>query len=542
MDNSMNRLTGPSITIDRSQETNNKLSNMSLTDAYNAQRTTTLQRAPMENASVDLSTSFETPKKTETSGFASSAMGDLELTKYLYESGLQNIFSDYQKNIQTLQQQEAQQLQQAYVAREMSKKYLGEYASNVGIGDVSGSLIDIYSQYASNISDIEQNFAALEMNLSREYTQERMATFENILRTQYALEVSELDAVANEASQFVFTEFDTDVQGGLAYLDSQRENMREQDYEAVKDAYYRSNVDSVIANLSSDTPYFGFADLESQTLKTQEQYIEEARQWLEPDDFRKVQEVIALKELVASNEGEIDFGEPNLSINARLYSTDPLVTEDSEVYTISNTNFAVASQPIVNDDVAFNSNITPDLLNQQFETQSGKSAAEAKQDDIVQYQGFYILKEGQWHRMVNIGLSNQTFDTLTANELKTWNVDSMRAPARGVEINFDYGNGGADAIIVNGQAFVEDLSVGEIKNEMENREIPMSNLVEYLNKTFGTGLTQEEESRGIKINSKEVQDYVPKGQIFQYEGKFYVYTEDGEKIRPMVLEVNEETE
>ena len=436
-----------------------------------------------------------------------------------------------------MQQEEAQQLQQAYVAREMSKKYLGEYASNVGIGDVSGSLIDIYSQYASNISDIEQNFAALEMNLSREYTQERMATFENILRTQYALEVSELDAVANEASQFVFTEFDTDVQGGLAYLDSQRENMREQDYEAVKDAYYRSNVDSVIANLSSDNPYFGFANLESQTLKTQEQYLEEARQWLEPDDFRKVQEVIALKDIVASNEGEIDFGEPNLSINARLYSADPLVSEDSEVYTISDTNFAVANQPIVNDDVAFNSNITPDLLNQQFETQSGKSAAEAVEGDVVQYQGFYILKQGQWHRMVNIGLSSQTFDTLTANELATWNVDSMRAPARGVEINFDYGDKGADAIIVNGQAYVEDLSVGKIKKEMDNPEIPTKDLILYLNNTFMEG-----KPGSIRPSSEEVMDFVPKGQIFQYEGKFYVYTQDGKKIRPMVIETNEETE
>ena len=38
----------------------------------------------------------------------------------------------------------------------MSKKYLGEYASNVGIGDVSGNLIDIYANYAENLSYIGQ--------------------------------------------------------------------------------------------------------------------------------------------------------------------------------------------------------------------------------------------------------------------------------------------------------------------------------------------------------------------------------------------------
>ena len=123
---------------------------------------------------------------------AKTPYGELEITKYLYESGLQNIFEDYQKSMSVLSQQEQQSLQDAYFIREMSKKYLGEYASNVGLGDVSDSLLDIYGKYQQNLGDIRQSYDALRLNLTQEYNKAREETMRNLLLVNYGIEVAKL--------------------------------------------------------------------------------------------------------------------------------------------------------------------------------------------------------------------------------------------------------------------------------------------------------------------------------------------------------------
>lgn len=90
-------------------------------------------------------------------------------TTFLYDVGLQNVYQDYQKAMTNLNQREQQSLQDAYYIREMSKKYLGEYASNVGIGDVSGNLLDIYGQYQQTVAGIGAEFGAQEMGLQQQY-------------------------------------------------------------------------------------------------------------------------------------------------------------------------------------------------------------------------------------------------------------------------------------------------------------------------------------------------------------------------------------
>ena len=79
------------------------------------------------------------PKDVEQVNFAQLAggkNGSLEIQKYLYETGLQNIFNDYNKQIANLDASKQKEIEDAYYVRELSKKYLGEYASNTGIGDV----------------------------------------------------------------------------------------------------------------------------------------------------------------------------------------------------------------------------------------------------------------------------------------------------------------------------------------------------------------------------------------------------------------------
>ena len=488
---------------------------------------------PVSATSVDLSGSYTTGTKSQTEEFAMSPYGDLELTKYLYESGLQNIFSDYQKNIQTLQQNEAQQLQQAYAIREMSKKYLGEYASNVGVGDVSGNLLDIYSQYAANIGDIQQNFAALEMNLTREYTMERMNTFNELLKTQYQIDVAELDNVAFEASNYVFENFATDVAGGLAYLESQKDNMRPQDFDAVKQSYYQSNAQAVIDNISSGNPYFGFADLETQTLKTQDQYLEEVQKWLSPEDFTRVQEIIALKELYGDGSGEVGF-DPVAGLDASIFSSDPNITSESDIYEVEGNRFAVSMATVLDDAVSIDNNVTPDLLNERFEEVTGQDRGDIPENHIVQYQGFYIFRNGNWYRMHDIGGSGTSFDKFTEENYATWTKDHQGPRAGGIEINFEYDDKGRDAVIYQGKTYVEDTEIGNYKDLLDSSDFNMRGLVSYLNKTYG--------SVGAKgrVDSDAVSESVPKGQVFFFNGQFFVYTEDGQKIRPMKLQTESE--
>jgi hypothetical protein len=478
----------------------------------------------------DLSGSFGTGGSKSTFDFASSPYGDLELTKYLYESGLQNIFSDYQRNVQTLQQQEAQQLQQAYAVRELSKKYLGEYASNVGVGDVSGNLIDIYAQYASNLGDIEQNFAALEMNLTREYTMQRMDTFNRLLEAQYNLNVAQLDGVAADASQYVFTEYDRDVAAGLAYLDSQRDTMRPQDYDAVRGAYYQSQVDGALQNFASGNPYFGFSDLENKVQKTQDEYLREIQQWMEPNDFERIQEVIALQELMASNEGELDFGDPITNFDPTLYTANPNISLTSPVYEMGGSRFAVLDVPISNDDVVLDTGIPIETfsktLDEAWTTQTGEDLSGLSEGDILQYKGFYIYKDFQWYRMENISKQEQNLG------LGFYSQGSGAQLPPGFEIDFNYGRGNLDAVTVNGRTYVEDDDIGEYKDLMESslNGVPMTQLIAHLNSTF------DELGPRERPNTSEVSNNVTKGTIFEYRNRLYVYTADGNKIRPLVQE------
>ena len=127
------------------------------------------------------------------SDIVKSPYGKFEVDKYLYETKLQNIYDDYKKNIDILSQSEKRSLQDAYYIRELSRKYLGEYASNVGVGDVSGRLLDIYSNYIQNIDAIRSNYAELRTNFEQAYQQERFDSLAKIMEAQYGIEAGKLD-------------------------------------------------------------------------------------------------------------------------------------------------------------------------------------------------------------------------------------------------------------------------------------------------------------------------------------------------------------
>jgi hypothetical protein len=91
----------------------------------------------------------------------------------------------------------------------MSKKYLGEYASNVGIGDVSGNLIDIYSSYAENISDINANYNSLQTNYEAKMLEESQKTAQQLLGTEVSLQLSEYADTMLEAQNTIMNNIQT---------------------------------------------------------------------------------------------------------------------------------------------------------------------------------------------------------------------------------------------------------------------------------------------------------------------------------------------
>ena len=145
---------------------------------------------------------------------ASSANPELEFQKYLYQVGLENIFSQYQKNIANLDSARQKDIQDAYFIREMSKKYLGEYASNTGIGDVSGNLIDIYGNYAENLAAINANYAALEAAYENKMLEESNTISQQLLGTEIQLKISGYEQTVIEAQGVISRGIQTGDYGG----------------------------------------------------------------------------------------------------------------------------------------------------------------------------------------------------------------------------------------------------------------------------------------------------------------------------------------
>lgn len=145
---------------------------------------------------------------------ATSTSPDLEFQKYLYQVGLENIFSQYQKNIANLDSARQKDIQDAYFIREMSKKYLGEYASNIGIGDVSGNLIDIYGNYAENLSAIKANYSALEAGYKNKMLEESQTISQKLLGTEIQLKLAGYESTVIKAQGVISRGIQTGDYGG----------------------------------------------------------------------------------------------------------------------------------------------------------------------------------------------------------------------------------------------------------------------------------------------------------------------------------------
>ena len=186
-----------------------------------------------------------------------SGYGELLLNNYLVESGLSNIFDGYQNLMGTLDKQEQKSLEDAYFTREMGKKYLGEYASNVGVGDVSGNIMDIYSSYQQNKSEISKYFGDKKVSLQQEYESKKMENVANLLQNQFKINVAALGE-ATQKILFNITEGDFGEYGSREeYLEANREAIGEANYRGIVGALNQidaektnQEVNDIITNLN----------------------------------------------------------------------------------------------------------------------------------------------------------------------------------------------------------------------------------------------------------------------------------------------------
>lgn len=245
------------------------------------------------------------------SQLASSPYGNLEISRYLYETGLQNIFNDYQQNIELLSKQEQKGIKDAYVVKEMSKKYLGEYASNVGVGDVSGNLIDIYGNYQKNIQEINENFGTLELGLQRQYQQQRQEIMGQIMQNQYNIEVAKLDEIANEIL-FNVTSGQTDGIDPFTYLAQRKEELGPAQYRAIYGSLYKQTLEEIGANLENG--FYGYkTDENGERVRetNANAYLEQYRGILSPSHFSMLEGAIKnpLAGEILSNINKGEFGD-----------------------------------------------------------------------------------------------------------------------------------------------------------------------------------------------------------------------------------------
>lgn len=333
-----------------------------------------------------------------------------EYSKFLYDTGLQNVFNNYQQGMAKVGEQEQKQLQDAYFIREMSKKYLGEYASNIGIGDVSGNLMDIYGQYQQNISSIQQNYDALSLNLQQTYDQQQQDLFSQAMQRQMEIDQGERTEAISQIGFNVATG-NTGGKTWLEYLNSERDagRLTQAEYGTLYRESYLSNYQQF--NQTFQNGNFGFktgADGKL-TPKTALEYLEENKSWLNPTDYNKIRQAI-------------QYGEqfPTPTIETGLYATNRLVEnvfgnitggQSSVELTIT-----VGGQPnqFVSTDVSVPTTLA-NTLTDKFEAtgqtyQSGQS--------YVNHQGNYYVwldtnEGGQWFRMQNVTTVLQDIDRWT---------------------------------------------------------------------------------------------------------------------------------
>lgn len=234
----------------------------------------------------------ESSNTFDTKEIAKSGLGDIGVAKPLYDLELQNIYDTYQQNIGMLSAEKQKNIENAYMIREMSKKYLGEYASNAGIGDVSGNLLDIYGKYQDNIANINAQSGMLEMGLDNSFREAKFNNLAGRLQTQYNIDMQNLQTEA----EGVLYDISSGNTGGLSdfeYLESKRETLGEPLYKALYNEVYNEYRSSISDRFESG--FYGYKTSEHgvrELIETPEEFLETYGKHLNEKDRTNFADVI----------------------------------------------------------------------------------------------------------------------------------------------------------------------------------------------------------------------------------------------------------
>jgi hypothetical protein len=220
--------------------------------------------------------------------------GGYDTQKYLLETGLQNIFNLYNQKIGSLDAEKQKEIEDAYYIRELSKKYLGEYASNLGIGDVSGDLLNIYGNYQQNINAINQHFAELAFGYETEFQKQKMDYEYKLADVQAQISEEERMNKIAEIKHNLTTENYPDNMSRAEYIESIRTTIGEQEYWALKAGISEEERMNKIAEIKHNLTTENYPDNMSRA-----EYIESIRTTIGEQEYWALK---TEEELIASNQ------------------------------------------------------------------------------------------------------------------------------------------------------------------------------------------------------------------------------------------------
>jgi hypothetical protein len=334
-----------------------------------------------------------------------------EANKFLYETRLQDVFNDYQRNVSTLDKQKQEQLQDAYYIREMSKKYLGEYASNIGVGDVSGNLLDIYGQYQQNKSDIDRYYNQLELGLQQTYSDERFKLMSGILQEQFNINLEGLEANARDIL-FNISQGNTDGLDDFEYLkrEADRGQLTPELYQTAVLGLQELNFQELYTTLENDA---FLVNNESAV-----DFVEANKDKMGKKQYEALLTFAQAKDMEKRVE---DTTTPKaIDIDPTQFTNDRNVNEDSKTFEIAGINYATVKQSVEDDRFKIGDERVKNLVST---SDLNTRAAELGTNfvyDAPSNSYFFRDTDNKWYRMVSIAPSSSTGASLSNIYEKTF--------------------------------------------------------------------------------------------------------------------------
>ena len=372
-----------------------------------------------------------------------SPYGKFEVDKYLYETKLQNIYDDYKKNIDILSQSEKRSLQDAYYIRELSRKYLGEYASNVGVGDVSGRLLDIYSNYIQNIDAIRSNYAELRTNFEQAYQQERFDSLAKIMEAQYGIEAGKLDEKVKTIMFNIIRGDIGDHENDFDYLESYRDEIGIDNYHSLYGTLYTDLLDKI--NYDIENQFFGYKineQGERELIADEMEYLEQYQDILSPQDFKAFMDKAQFRKELRDALNFTDIMSPDSPhYVGRDYNFSLLTGEDVDATSIGimdsrgNRYFSVIQSIDEEKQYIMTSEELFDIYAEEYEKGLASTRTPVNGSTLVvptkivpsSKKGVYstqlityVFKDGSWHRLV-------PEKPITPVEMSYWTPDRAKS-------------------------------------------------------------------------------------------------------------------